>query len=54
MKKKPIIVDDEIRIGHVMVLALSFDHRIIDGALGGRFVKRVADILEAWDMDQNI
>ncbi len=46
MKKRPIIVDDEIRIGHVMVLALSFDHRIIDGHVGAAFAQEVKSLLE--------
>ncbi|HXS17850.1 MAG TPA: dihydrolipoamide acetyltransferase family protein [Polyangiaceae bacterium] len=46
MKKRPIIVDDEIRIGNVMVLALSFDHRIIDGHIGAAFAQEVKSLLE--------
>jgi pyruvate dehydrogenase E2 component (dihydrolipoamide acetyltransferase) len=49
MKKRPIIVDDEIRIGQVMVLALSFDHRIIDGHVGAAFAQDVKALLEAPD-----
>jgi pyruvate dehydrogenase E2 component (dihydrolipoamide acetyltransferase) len=49
MKKRPIIVDDEIRIGHVMVLALSFDHRIIDGHVGAAFAQDVKALLEEPD-----
>ena len=43
---------DMIAIRHQMFLSHSYDHRVVDGALGGRFVRRVADILEAWNMDQ--
>lgn len=46
MKKRPIVVEDEIRIGHVMVLALSFDHRIIDGHIGAAFAQEVKALLE--------
>lgn len=49
MKKRPIIVDDEIRIGQVMVLALSFDHRIIDGHVGAAFAQDVKALLESPD-----
>jgi pyruvate dehydrogenase E2 component (dihydrolipoamide acetyltransferase) len=49
MKKRPIIVDDEIRIGHVMVLALSFDHRVIDGHVGAAFAQDVKALLEEPD-----
>ena len=58
IRKIPAVVEtptgDVIAIRQKMFMSHSYDHRIIDGALGGRFVKRVADILEAWDMDQNI
>jgi len=46
MKKRPIVVGDEIKIGHVMVLALSFDHRIIDGHVGAAFAQEVKSLLE--------
>ena len=49
MKKRPIIVDDEIRVGNVMVLALSFDHRIIDGHVGAAFAQEVKALLEEPD-----
>lgn len=49
MKKRPIIVDDEIRIGHMMVLALSFDHRVIDGHIGAAFAQDVKALLEEPD-----
>lgn len=46
MKKRPIVVNDEIKIGSVMVLALSFDHRIIDGHVGAAFAQEVKGLLE--------
>lgn len=46
MKKRPIVVGDEIKIGQVMVLALSFDHRIIDGHVGAAFAQEVKSLLE--------
>ena len=56
IRKKPAVIEtphgDMIGIRHMMFLSHSYDHRVVDGALGGRFVRRVADILEAWDMDQ--
>ncbi|MEM9932683.1 MAG: dihydrolipoamide acetyltransferase family protein [Bacteroidota bacterium] len=58
IRKLPAVIEtesgDAIAIRQKMFLSHSYDHRIIDGALGGRFVKRVADILEAWDTSQNI
>lgn len=46
MKKKPIVVGDEIKVGHVMVLSLSFDHRIIDGHVGAAFAQDVIRLLQ--------
>ena len=40
---------DVIAIRHTMFLSLSYDHRVVDGALGGQFVRRVADYLEQFD-----
>jgi pyruvate dehydrogenase E2 component (dihydrolipoamide acetyltransferase) len=45
MKKRPIVVGDEIKIGHVMDLSLSFDHRIVDGHLGATFTQTVIELL---------
>lgn len=45
MKKKPVVIDDEIRIGHVMIPSLSFDHRIIDGHVGAAFAQTVISLL---------
>ena len=51
IKKTPVVVEvdgsDTIAIRHIMYLALSYDHRVIDGVLGNRFLFRVARILEA-------
>src|SRR5690606_23377888 len=53
--KKPAVIEtptgDVIAIRHKMFLSHSYDHRIIDGSLGGMFVKRVAEYLEAYDLD---
>ena len=57
IRKKPAVIEtpqgDMIAIRHQMFLSHSYDHRVVDGALGGRFVRRVADILEAWSMDRD-
>lgn len=56
--KKPAVIETEhgdmIGIRHMMYLSLSYDHRVVDGALGGRFVKRVADYLENWDPSREV
>lgn len=53
IKKRPAVIEtpdgDLIGIRHQMVLALSYDHRVIDGSLGGMFIKQVADNLEAFN-----
>jgi 2-oxoglutarate dehydrogenase E2 component (dihydrolipoamide succinyltransferase) len=48
--KKPVVVDDAIAIRPVIVLALSFDHRIIDGATGFQFLERIRVNLENFDL----
>ena len=52
--KKPAVVEtptgDVIAIRHKMFLSHSYDHRVVDGALGGMFVRRVADYLEEFDL----
>lgn len=45
MSKKPIVVDDEIVIGKILPLSLSYDHRIIDGASGARFLNKLKELL---------
>lgn len=51
--KRPSIIEtpegDVIAIRHKMYLSLSYDHRIIDGTLGGNFLRRIADYLENWN-----
>lgn len=58
IKKKPAVIETEygdvIAIRHMMFLSLSYDHRVVDGSLGGSFVRRVADYLEAWDLNREI
>lgn len=54
IKKKPAVIEtpqgDLIGIRHFMFLSLSYDHRVVDGALGGSFLRKIADYLEAWDV----
>jgi 2-oxoglutarate dehydrogenase E2 component (dihydrolipoamide succinyltransferase) len=53
--KKPAVIEtpdgDAIAIRHKMILSLAYDHRVVDGALGGMFLKRVSDYLEAFDAE---
>lgn len=58
IKKKPVVLETEygdvIGIRQMMFLSHSYDHRIVDGALGGSFVRRVADYLEKFDGNREI
>jgi 2-oxoglutarate dehydrogenase E2 component (dihydrolipoamide succinyltransferase) len=58
IEKKPAVMEtptgDAIVVRHKMFLSLSYDHRIIDGALGGAFLRRIADILEGFDGDREV
>lgn len=58
IRKKPAVVETEygdvIAIRHMMYLSHSYDHRVVDGALGGMFVRRVADYLEQWDVNREV
>lgn len=58
IKKKPVVVEtpqgDVIGIRQIMILSLAFDHRIVDGALGGMFLQKVANYLENFDPKRTI
>ena len=56
IKKKPAVLEtpqgDVIAIRHMMFCSLSYDHRVVDGSLGGSFIRKVADYLEAFDINR--
>lgn len=58
IRKKPAVLETEygdvIAIRQMMFLSLSYDHRVVDGFLGGSFLRRVGDYLEAFDASQSI
>lgn len=58
IKKKPVVIEtaegDYIGIRHMMYLSHSYDHRVVDGALGGLFVRKFADYLEQFDINREI
>ncbi|MBK7855702.1 MAG: 2-oxo acid dehydrogenase subunit E2 [Bacteroidetes bacterium] len=58
IRKKPAVIEtdygDTIGIRHMMFLSLSYDHRVVDGMLGGSFLRRVADYLEQFDVNRSI
>ena len=58
IRKKPAVIEtpegDVIAVRHMMFLSHSYDHRVVDGMLGGSFVRRVADYLESFDSERPI
>lgn len=56
IRKQPAIVEtpkgDFIGIRNIMILSLAYDHRVVDGALGGMFLKKMKEILEHWDLNR--
>jgi len=58
IRKKPAVVEtdagDLIAVRQMMFLSLSYDHRVVDGFLGGSFLRKIADYLEAFDKSRNI
>jgi len=58
IRKKPVVIEtpqgDVIGIRHIMILSLAYDHRIVDGAMGGMFLRRLKEILENWDVGRAI
>lgn len=58
IKKKPVVLETEtgdvIAIRHMVILSLSYDHRVVDGALGGMFLQKMQQILENFDLKRTI
>jgi 2-oxoglutarate dehydrogenase E2 component (dihydrolipoamide succinyltransferase) len=58
IEKKPAVIEtptgDVIAIRHKMFLSLTYDHRIVDGALGGAFLRKIADYLEDFDLNRTL
>ena len=58
IEKKPAVMEtptgDAIVVRHKMFLSLSYDHRVVDGMLGGKFLRRIADLLEQFEHTKNI
>ena len=58
IRKKPVVLEtpqgDVIGIRHIMILSLAYDHRVVDGALGGMYLKRIKELLENFDINTNI
>jgi len=58
IQKKPAVIEtpqgDTIGIRHMMFLSMSYDHRVVDGMLGGSFLRRVGDYLENYDINRQL
>jgi 2-oxoglutarate dehydrogenase E2 component (dihydrolipoamide succinyltransferase) len=58
IKKRPVVLEtatgDVIAIRHIMILSLSYDHRVVDGALGGMFLKRLTELLENFNTSRAV
>ncbi len=58
IKKRPVVIEselgDSIGIRHIMIISLAYDHRVIDGALGGKFLNRFIEFLEQFDSNTKI
>lgn len=55
IKKRPVVIEgDAIAIRHMMYMSVTYDHRLIDGALGGQFLQRVVHYLEGFDPETTI
>jgi 2-oxoglutarate dehydrogenase E2 component (dihydrolipoamide succinyltransferase) len=54
VEKRPVVIDDTIAIRHMVYLSMSWDHRVIDGALASQFLARVKQNLETWDFAEDL
>jgi pyruvate dehydrogenase E2 component (dihydrolipoamide acetyltransferase) len=54
IEKRPVVIDDAIAIRHMAYLSMSWDHRVIDGAMAAQFLARVKQNLETWDFAEDL
>jgi len=54
IEKRPVVIDDAIAIRHMVFMPLSYDHRIIDGAVAAQFLSRIKNNLETWDFSPDL
>ena len=58
IRKMPAVIEtpegDFIGIRHKVILSHSFDHRIVNGATGGLFIKRIKNLIENWETDLSV
>ncbi len=54
VEKRPVVVDDAIVIHHMVYISMSWDHRVIDGAVASQFLGRMKENLETWDWTEDL
>src|SRR5262245_8651045 len=54
VEKRPVVIDDTIAIRHMVYISMSWDHRVIDGALASQFLSRIKQNLETWDFAEDL
>ena len=54
VEKRAVVIDDAIAIRHMVYISMSWDHRVIDGALASRFLSRIKQNLETWDFAEDL
>jgi len=54
VEKRPVVIDDAIAIRHMVYLSMSWDHRVIDGAIASQFLSLVKQNLETWDFAEDL
>ena len=54
VEKRPVVIDDTIAIRHMVYISMSWDHRVIDGALAAQFLARIKQNLETWDFAEDL
>ncbi len=54
VKKRPVVINDAIAIRPILYVSLTFDHRLIDGAMGAQFLQKITRLLEDYDPDMKL
>jgi 2-oxoglutarate dehydrogenase E2 component (dihydrolipoamide succinyltransferase) len=52
--KRPVVIDDAIAVRHMVYVSMSWDHRVIDGAVASQFLARIKENMEAWDWNEDL
>jgi 2-oxoglutarate dehydrogenase E2 component (dihydrolipoamide succinyltransferase) len=52
--KRPVVIDDAIAVRHTVYVSMSWDHRVIDGAVASQFLARIKENMETWDWNEDL